>query len=172
MAVPVRRRDPASMPMSGRSAMPMAGRWEPFRELAELQEATRDLMQSVLAGDGAAWAPPVDIEEREDAWVIEAELPGVSKDDINVEVRDNELEITGEIKERERTGILRRRTRRVGQFEFRVTLPGGVDAQKLDARLDDGVLYVTVPKPQESRPRRVEVQHGGRTNGQVPSGSS
>jgi HSP20 family protein len=142
-------------------SMPMPqGRWEPFRELAELQEATRDLMQNVLAADGGAWAPPVDIEEREDAWVIEAELPGVSSDDIDVEVRDNEVEITGEIKERERKGILRRRTRRVGRFEFRITLPGNVEADKLDARLDDGVLYVTVPKPQEARPRRIEVQSG------------
>jgi HSP20 family protein len=157
MPLPVRRRD-----SSGTSAATMApGRWEPFRELAELQEATSHLMQSVLAGDGGPWTPPVDIEETEDAWIIEAEIPGASKEDLNVEVRDSEVAIAGEIKERERKGILRRRTRRVGEFEFRVTLPGPIDADALEARLDDGVLTVVVPKPQEARPHRVEVRHGG-----------
>jgi HSP20 family protein len=142
----------------------MQQRWGPFRELEELQEQTAQLVQNVLSGapvpDVAAFVPPVDIEETDDAWIIEAELPGVSSDDINVEVRDNELAITGEIKERERKGILRRRTRRVGEFEFRVTLPGNVDTDRLDARIDDGVLMVTVPKPQGAQTRRVEVQSG------------
>ena len=75
------------------------------------------------AGNGAPWVPPVDVEETEDAWIVEAELPGVDKKDVDVQVRDSELTITGEIKERERKGILRRRTRRVGEFEFRVALP-------------------------------------------------
>lgn len=153
MALPVRR---------GNGASRSVQRWEPFRELEELQERTAELMQSVWSGTGlaqaAAWTPPVDIEETDDAWVVEAELPGVRKDDIDVEVRDNELEITGEIKERERKGILRRRTRRVGRFEFRVTLPGVIDAEKMDARLDDGVLTVRVPKPEQARARRIEVK--------------
>jgi HSP20 family protein len=137
-------------------------RWEPLRELEELQERTAELMQSVWSGAGlaqaAAWTPPVDIEETDDAWVVEAELPGVRNDDIDVEVRDNELEITGEIKERERRGILRRRTRRVGRFEFRVTVPGAIDAERMDARLNDGVLTVRVPKPEQARPRRIDVK--------------
>jgi HSP20 family protein len=72
--------------------------------------------------------------------------------------RRNELTITGEIKERERKGILRRRTRRTGRFEYRVTLPGETDADNVDAKLEGGVLTVRVPKSGRARPRRVEVK--------------
>jgi HSP20 family protein len=134
---------------------------DPFRELEELHSQTEQLMQSVLSdvapGDGGAWAPLVDIEEADDAWILEAEVPGVKKGDVNVDVQGSELVITGDIKEKERKGILRRRTRRTGRFEFRVNLPGGVDPENIDAKLDDGVLTVRVPKPEPARSRRVEV---------------
>ena len=157
MALPIRRGNGASRTRT-------IQRWEPFRELEELQDRTAELMQNVWSGTGladvATFTPPVDIEETDDAWIIEAELPGVKKDDINVEVRENELEISGEIKEREREGILRRRTRKVGEFDFRVTLPGPIDAEKMDANLDDGVLAVRIPKPEQARPRRIPVNAG------------
>ena len=153
MTLPVRRREASG---------PAVRRWEPFGELEELQQATSELLERVLSGappaDSGFFTPPVDIEETDDAWISEAELPGVSRKDVNVEVRDDELAIVGEIKERERKGILRRRTRSVGRFEFRVQLPGGVDASSVDANIDDGVLTVRIPKPQEARARRIEVQ--------------
>ena len=77
---------------------------------------------------------------------------------VNVELRDSELVITGEIKERERNGILRRRTRRTGHFEYRVVLPGQATDEGIEANLHDGVLTVRVPKPEQSRPRRIEVK--------------
>jgi HSP20 family protein len=116
------------------------------------------LMGAPLGNGMAAWAPPVDIVETDDAWVVEAELPGVDPDDVSVEVRDSELSISGEIKERERAGILRRRTRRVGAFDFQVTLPGQADTEHVEATLRDGVLTVRVPKPEQARPRRIEVK--------------
>jgi HSP20 family protein len=100
----------------------------------------------------------VDIEETEDAWVVEAELPGVKKKDVNVEMRGPELIISGEVKERERKGILRRRTRRTGRFDYRVMLPGEAEPEGIDASLHDGVLTVRVPKPERTRPRRIEVK--------------
>ena len=119
-------------------------------------------MQSVWSpggGDGGAtWVPMADIEETDDAWVIEAEVPGVDRKDVNVEMHDSELTISGEIKEKERKGKLRRRTRRVGQFEYRVTLPGRTDPDNIEANLHDGVLKVRVPKSETARPRRVEVK--------------
>jgi HSP20 family protein len=137
-------------------------RWEPFRELEQLHEEMGRLMEGFSppsrSGNGGVWVPAADIEETEDAWIIEAEVPGVNRDDVNVELRDSELVITGEIKTRERTGILRRRARRTGRFEYRVVLPGvGNDAQ-VEARLHDGVLTVRVPKPEQERPRRIEVK--------------
>jgi HSP20 family protein len=105
----------------------------------------------------------VDIEETEDAWIVEAEVPGVNSEDVDVEVRDSEIAITGDIKERERSGILRRKTRRVGRFEFRVTLPGQTDPEKVQAGLDNGVLTVRIPKPEVARPHHVEVRSGNGT---------
>jgi HSP20 family protein len=139
-------------------------RWEPFRELEQLQEATAQLLDSVWSGAGTAesrvWSPLVDIEEAEDAWIVEAELPGVDPKDVSVELSDSELAITGEIKERERKGILRRRSRPTGRFDYRVTLPGATDPEGVEARLADGVLTVRVPKPAQARPRRIEVKNG------------
>jgi len=146
----------------------LAERWDPARELGDLHQQMERIMGEILtgavSGDGATWVPAVDVEETDDAWVVEAEIPGAKREDVNVEVHENELVVTGEIKEKERTGVLRRRTRRVGQFEYRVTLPGEVDAERIDASLDDGVLSVRVPKPERSQPRRVEV--GSSTNEQ------
>jgi HSP20 family protein len=141
-------------------------RWEPFRELEQLQEATAQLMENVWSGsglaDGGVRTPLVDIEEADDAWIVDAELPGVDRDDVSVEVRDSELVVTGEIKERERRGILRRRTRPTGRFEYRVALPGPIDAEAVEATMADGVLTVRVPKPEQARPHRIEVANGPR----------
>src|SRR3984893_460080 len=126
MAVSLRRAESASQSRS-QPMQPMQ-RWEPFQELEQLHEQMGRLMETVWApvagGNGGTWIPLADIEETDDAWVVEAELPSVDRKDINVELRDNELGIRGEIKEKERKGILRRRTRRTGQFEYRVALPG------------------------------------------------
>jgi HSP20 family protein len=138
-------------------------RWEPFQELEQLHEQMGRLMESVWSpgrlgdGNGAPWVPIADIEETDDAWIVEAELPGVDRKDVNVEHRDNELIITGEIKEKERKGILRRRTRRVGKFEYRVILPADADPEQIDANLHDGVLTVRVPKAEQAKPQRIEV---------------
>jgi HSP20 family protein len=143
---------------------------EPLRELEEMQQRTLALLQRAF-GDGLAeggvWAPPVDIEETEDAWLIEAEIPGAKRDDVDIEVNENELEISGEIKERERKGILRRRTRRVGEFHYAVTLPGDIDADNVNAELQNGVLTVTVPKSQRAKPRRISI--GGHAQDGSPS---
>ncbi len=99
-------------------------------------------------------------DENDDAFVVEAEMPGVKRDDVIVDLQDNELRIHGEIKERERTGILRRQTRRTGQFDYRVTLPHEVDADNVEANLHEGVLRVQVPKAEQTKPRRIEITAG------------
>ncbi len=150
-ALPTRRRDMTARPVR---------RFEPFREFDHLQAQMGELLESALAGapgEGAPWIPAVDIEETDDAWIVEAELPGVDKKDVDIQMNDSELVVRGEIKERERAGILRRRTRRVGEFEFRVTLPGQTDAEQIDAKLDGGVLAIRIPKPQETQPRHIDI---------------
>ena len=137
-------------------------RWQPLREVEQVSERMRRMLEDTFGvlppGLGElAWAPPVDIEETEDGYVVEAELPGVKREDVSIELNRNELSITGEIKEKERTGIVRRRTRRVGRFEFRVVLPDNLDGDKVDAKLKEGVLRVYVPKAERAERRRIEV---------------
>jgi HSP20 family protein len=137
-------------------------RWEPFRDLEQLHEDMDRLMQTawspLQSGSDGFWIPSADIEETDDAWIVEAELPGVDRKDVNVELRDSELVISGEIKERERKGIVRRRTRRTGRFEYRIALPGHAAEDQIEANLHDGVLKVRVPKGDSARVRRIEVK--------------
>ena len=137
-------------------------RWDPFQELQELHEQLNQVVGSALtgAGDGHLWTPLSDIEETDDAWIVETDLPGVNRADINVDVQGSELVVSGEIKEKERVGILRRRTRPVGRFEFRMTLPPDADPDNIDAKLNDGVLNVRIPKSDRARSRRIDVTSG------------
>lgn len=152
MALPATRSDTAPQTREA---------WDPFREFSDLQRQMHQLLDNLwsarAAGD-SAWSPPVDIEETDDAWTVEADLPGVKKDDIHLDASDSELVITGEISDRDRKGALRRRTRRTGRFEYRVTLPGDVDTGNIDASLSDGVLTVRIPKPERAKPRQVEIK--------------
>jgi HSP20 family protein len=130
-------------------------------ELGQLNERMRRMLEQTFGGmleEPAGWVPAVDIEELEDAYVVEAEVPGVKREDVNIEVSGNELTISGEIKVREREGVIRRRTRRVGEFEFRVVLPNEVNAEGIDAKLNDGVLTVRIPKAERAQRRRIEVK--------------
>ncbi|MDQ3875534.1 MAG: Hsp20/alpha crystallin family protein [Actinomycetota bacterium] len=141
-------------------------RWEPFSELEQVTERMRRMLDQTFGGfawpspltERAGWSPLVDIEETDDAYVVEAEVPGVNREDVNVELVGNDLSITGEIKERERKGLIRRQTRRTGRFDYRVSLPNQVDAGKIDASLENGVLTVRVPKSERAQRRRIEVK--------------
>jgi HSP20 family protein len=90
--------------------------------------------------------------------MVHADLPGAKPEDVDVELNDGELVIHGEIKEEERSGVLRRRARRVGRFEYRVQLPGDVDADNIDAQLHEGVLRLRIPKAAKSQPRKIQVK--------------
>jgi HSP20 family protein len=132
----------------------------PYRNVEDMQHQMERVFQQLLDPAAlpaeTAWVPPVDIEETDDAWLVEADLPGVKRDDVNVEMQGDELVVRGEVKEKERAGIIRRRTRRVGEFELRVRLPGDVDENGIDANLHGGVLTLRVPKTQ-ARSRRIDV---------------
>ena len=159
MAIAVQRND---SPRRSQQQQQLQRRWEPFTELEQFNEQFERLIDTVWSptgGRGAApWIPPGDIEETDDAWIVDLELPSVDRKDIDVELRDNELIVTGEIKEKERKGVIRRRTRRTGEFEYRVTLPGQADEENIEANLHEGVLTVRVPKSDRARARRIEVK--------------
>jgi HSP20 family protein len=146
MAPPVRR---TTTPTS------LAERRSPFRELDDLHTRMEQRTQGVWSGAptsaGVMWAPAAEIE---------AELPRVDRTDVNVGMRDSELKISGEVKERERKGIVPQRTRRKGGFDYRVTLPGEGDGGGIEASLHAGVLAVRIPKSERAKPRRIAVKSG------------
>jgi len=138
-----------------------------MNELEQVTERMRRMLDETFGSfgwsaprltDGTTWSPMVDIEEQDDVYVLEAELPGVKRQDLNIEIVGNELAITGEIKEQERKGVLRKQTRRTGRFEYRIGLPAQVDADKVDASLDNGVLTVRVPKAERAQRHKVEIK--------------
>jgi HSP20 family protein len=137
-------------------------RWEPARELSTLQGEMNRLFQAFFEGDGETgrrWAPAMDLMEAEGQLVLKADLPGLSEDDVNIEVRDNVLTVSGERKserEHKRNGYYRVE-RAFGRFARSMTLPEGVDADKIEASFDKGVLEVRIPKPEERKPRRISI---------------
>lgn len=139
-------------------------RWDPFDELDLATTRVRRLLEQTFGGLGwpgqgesRGWTPLVDVVERDDAYVVEAELPGVRREDVQVELAGDELAISGEIGEHEPEGRVHRKTRRTGRFDYRVALPGGTDADRVEAKLTDGVLTVRVPRSEQTSRRTIEV---------------
>jgi HSP20 family protein len=139
-------------------------RWEPMRELNALQGEMNRLFNSFFdeeGGNGARrrWAPAVDLVEREDSLLLKADLPGLSEDDVQIEVRDNILTISGErnAEHEDKQNGYYRVERSFGRFSRSLQLPSGVDPGGIQASFDRGVLAVTIPKPEERKPRRIEI---------------
>ncbi|MEU6303329.1 Hsp20/alpha crystallin family protein [Streptomyces chartreusis] len=154
MTTPVRRHRGGAMQGS-----PVGWARNPLTEFDQLLSEMSGLIESTVGGTApaVAWTPLADVTESDDAFHVEIELPGVKSKDINVEANGQELVVTGEIKEKERKGVLRRSTRRTGSFEYRLRLPGEVDNEKINAQMSDGVLTITVPKAEVAKPRHIEI---------------
>src|SRR4051794_20478588 len=124
-------------------------RWEPTRELQSLQSEVNRLFGTVfdaqadaVNGTSRGWIPPMDLVEQDGEYVLRADLPGVGEDDVNVELEDNVLTISGERKsEHEHRGEgYRRIERSSGSFARSLTLPEGIDPDSVNARFERGVL--------------------------------
>ena len=141
-------------------------RWEPMRELNTLQTEMNRLFNTFFdegngqgRGPARRGAPAVDRFEREARRGLKADRPGLSEQDVQIEVRDNVLTISGERTadfEDKQNGYYRVE-RSFGSFSRALTLPEGVDAGKIAASFDNGVLEITIPKPEERKPRRIEI---------------
>jgi HSP20 family protein len=141
-------------------------RWEPFRELSSLQTEMNRLFNAAFEGPGNGgsrrWTPAMDLLETEDQFVLRADLPGMGEDDVNVELEDNVLTVSGERKaehEDKREGFYRME-RAHGTFSRSLTLPKGIDPEAVTAAFDRGVLEVRVPKPERRKPRRISIGAG------------
>ncbi len=113
------------------------------------------------------WVPPMDLVEADDHFLLKADLPGLGQDDVSIELRDNTLTISGERKaeheQRERGWY--RVERATGRFSRSLSLPEGINADAVTAAFDNGVLEVHIPKPEERKPRRVQISKGAGANG-------
>ena len=141
-------------------------RFEPFRELAALQNEMGRWMNQVTGpqpgtgnGSTTAWLPAVDVWETDSELVLSFDLPGIPEDQIDVELDDNVLTVTGQReRQQEQSGDrFYRFERRFGTFSRSVTLPQGVDENSIKADYSNGVLEVRVPKPEEPKPKRIQV---------------
>ena len=111
-------------------------------------------MVTVTVATQAGFVPLADLEETDDAYLIDVELPGVKKKDVHVETDGRRITVSGERKEQKRSGLLRRRTRSWGQFRYEVVLPDEVDGEHIEAAMNDGVLQLRVPKVRTGQERR------------------
>ena len=149
--------------------MPLV-RWDPSREMSSIQNEMNRLFDAFFdpAGGGQRtatprWMPAMDLVERDDVYVLRADLPGLSEEDVAIEVDGDTLSISGAREaQHEDSGHGRHRYERAyGAFRRALTLPEGVDAEKITAAFDRGVLEITVPKPEVKAPRRVAISVGG-----------
>ena len=143
-------------------------RWEPARELNSLQSEMNRLFNTffdVPPGNGGGvrrWVPAMDLVETDDHFVLRADLPGLTENDVSIELEDNVLTISGERRSEheERKEGYYRFERASGTFSRALTLPEGVDPQGVEASFENGVLEVRVPKPEERKPRKVAISVG------------
>jgi HSP20 family protein len=146
-------------------------RWEPSRELTSLRERMDRVFNEMLGrGWGGeeglaagAWMPPVDVYETPESIVLKADLPAVNKEEVDISVENNTLTIRGERKREQevKEKNFYRLERSYGAFARSFSLPPTVVAEKIEASFKDGVLTLTLPKREESKPKQIKVKVNG-----------
>ena len=149
--------------------MTVLTRWEPFREFSTLQDRMNRLFRESYSGSGqdesltaSSFAPAVDVYEDEHKVTLKIEVPGIDEKDIDVQVENNTLTVRGErkIEKEEKEENYRRVERQYGSFVRTFTLPQTVDAEKVSATYDKGVLNIELPKKAEAKPKQIKVNIG------------
>jgi HSP20 family protein len=146
-------------------------RWQPFRDLLTLQERMNSVLNDPYARLGSpmesasAWFPPVDIHEENDRIVLRAEIPGISREDIELSVENGTLTLRGEKKQEKQVESENafRQERFYGSFVRSFVLPALIEPDRIQATYRDGVLEVVIPKAEEAKPKKIKVLSG---NGQ------
>ncbi len=139
------------------------GGLRPWRPGWDLQDEFSRFFDDFGNGRGFVeedFTPPIDIRETDDAYIVEADVPGMKKEDVHIEVNDDVLTIKGERKSEheEKRDDYHRIERQHGSFRRTVTIPGGFQYDAVKAKFKDGVLRVTLPKREDAKPRRIEVK--------------
>jgi HSP20 family protein len=144
--------------------MTALNRWDPFNEMLTLREAMSQLLEDSVVSPsklshGPGFAPALDLSETEDAFVVEAALPGLKPEDVQVTFENNVLTIKGEVRQEaeDKKRNYHRVERRYGAFQRSIGLPSTVRADAIQASLTNGVLRLDIPKAEEVKPRRISV---------------
>jgi HSP20 family protein len=141
-------------------------RWEPVGELNNIQNEMNRLFSTFFdqpeptgrGGGERRWVPAMDLVETADHYVLRADLPGVREDDVTVQLQDNVLTIAGQrVAEHGPQQGYHRLERAFGAFSRSLTLPDGVDPDRIEAGFDHGVLEVRIPTPEQKKPRHVQI---------------
>jgi HSP20 family protein len=146
--------------------MTVITRWDPFREFSTLQDRMNRLFRESYGPEGreeslttTTFAPPVDVYEDEHSVTLKIEVPGIDEKDIDVRIENNVLTVHGERKfeKEEKEENFRRVERQYGSFTRTFTLPTTVDAEKVSANYDKGILKIALPKKAEAKPKQIKV---------------
>jgi len=142
-------------------------KWDPFRDLLSIQDRMNKLFEQSLSRSrteegiaASTWTPAVDIYETPETVVMKAELPGLSRDDIEIQIRDNTLTLKGErrfAKDVQQENYLRIE-RAYGAFQRSFTLPATIQRENIRAVFLDGVLELTLPKAEEAKPKKIAIE--------------
>ena len=151
-----------------------SGAWNPIREIGRMQRGMDRMFDEFLApvsdffgtdvlgtaGEGIAFMPACDIEETDDHFLVSFDLPGVSKDDVKIEMRGNQLLVSGERKAEHERKVGRRvsEERYYGAFQRVFTLPSHVDVNKIEAQYQNGVLRISLSKLEAAKPKLIQIK--------------
>ena len=150
--------------------MTVITRWDPFREFTTVQDRLNRLFRESYGPEGreeslatSSFAPPVDVYEDQHNVTLKLEVPGIDEKDIDVRIENNVLTVHGErkIEKEEKEENFRRVERQYGSFTRTFALPTTVDAEKVAANYDKGILKIVLPKKAEAKPKQIKVNVGG-----------
>ena len=159
-------------------------RWEPVTEINTIQNEMNRLFNTFFDpadvqpgranGTARRWLPAMDLVETADHYVLRADLPGLSDEDVNVQLEDNVLTISGERKSehQDRRAGYHRLERAFGSFSRSLTLPDGIDPSGIQANFDRGVLEISIPKPEQKKPRTVQINLTSSDTSTIDAGES
>lgn len=144
-------------------------KYDPFRDLRNLQDEMNRLFSGTFTRGGdneltrGAWSPSVDIFENKNEIVLEAELPGMKAEDVNISIENNILTVHGErrFEKKDEQDNFHRVERAYGSFTRSFTLPPTVSSENANAEFENGVLRLTLAKREEAKPRRIEIKATG-----------
>ena len=145
----------------------MLTRWDPYREMMVIRNRMDRRLDNELSVAPSTWKSikwgiALDVAESDDDYVVKASLPGINPDDLEITFSDNRLTIKGEVKEDEGLDEAQYhlRERRYGTFTRSIKLPSGIESDKIDAKYDDGVLKLHLPKVEEIKPKKITIKNG------------